>query len=56
MTPVGSPEVAVLLKPLSTTAVVPSPTFVAVGKTSIRASIVEPPLRVKRGVKFVGVA
>jgi hypothetical protein len=55
-TSVGAPDSEVVLKPPRITPVVPSASFSALGNTSIRASTVEPPLRVKRAEKSVGAA
>ena len=55
-TSVSTPDAAVVLKPLRITPVVPSASFCAFGNTSIRASMVAPPLSVKRAEKSVGAA
>ena len=54
-TPVGLPEVVVVLNPLSTAALVPSATFCAVGNTSMRCVIAAPSVRTNSVEKSVGV-
>ena len=54
-TPVGVPDVAVVLNPLSTAALVPSATFCAVGNSSIRWVIAAPSVRTNSVEKSVGV-
>jgi hypothetical protein len=54
-TPVGLPEVVVVLNPLSTAALVPSATFCAVGNSSMRCVIAAPSVRTNSVEKSVGV-
>ena len=55
VTPLGSPDVSDALKPLSTAALVPSATFCADGKTSIRCAIAAPSVSTNSLEKSVGV-
>ena len=54
-TPVGLPEVLVVLNPLNTAALVPSATFCAVGNSSMRCVIAAPSVRTNSVEKSVGV-
>ena len=54
-TPVGTPDVPLVLKPLSTTALVPSAVFCAVGNNSIRCVIAAPSVSTNSVEKSVGV-
>ena len=54
-TPLGRPDVSEALKPLSTAALVPSATFCADGKTSIRCAIAAPSVSTYSLEKSVGV-
>jgi hypothetical protein len=54
-TPVGLPEVVVVLNPLNTAALVPSATFCAVGNSSMRCVIAAPSVRTNSVEKSVGV-
>ena len=54
-TPVGVPEVPLVLNPLSTAALVPSATFCAVGNSSMRCVIAAPWVRTNSVEKSVGV-
>jgi len=54
-TPAGVPDVAVVLNPLRTAALVPSATFCAVGKSSMRCVIAAPSVRTNSVEKSVGV-
>ena len=54
-TPVGVPEVPLVLNPLNTAALVPSATFCAVGNSSIRCVIAAPSVRTNSVEKSVGV-
>jgi len=54
-TPVGVPDVPLVLNPLSTAALVPSATFCAVGNSSIRWVIAAPSVSTNSVEKSVGV-
>ena len=54
-TPVGLPEMVVVLNPLNTAALVPSATFCAVGNSSMRCVIAAPSVRTNSVEKSVGV-
>jgi hypothetical protein len=54
-TPVGTPEALLVLKPPSTTALLPSATFCAVGNSSIRWVIAAPSVNTNSVEKSVGV-
>ena len=54
-TPVGLPEVDVVLNPVNTAALVPSATFCAVGNSSMRCVIAAPSVRTNSVEKSVGV-
>ena len=54
-TPVGVPEVPLVLNPLNTAALVPSATFCAVGNSSMRWVIAAPSVRTNSVEKSVGV-
>jgi hypothetical protein len=54
-TPVGVPEVPLVLNPLSTAVLVPSATFCAVGNSNMRSVIAAPSVSTNSVVKSVGV-
>ena len=56
VTPVGVPEAAVVLKPVSVVLVVPSKTLSPLGNKSIRWVSAAPSVRTKLGLKSVGAA
>ena len=54
VTPAGTPEIAVVLKPVRTALFVPSKVLLAVGKSSIRCVIAAPSVNVNLVEKSVG--